>query len=1025
MKKILKEFAKTIFIASFVFCFSSFSQTPVSKTEEKIPLESGRPFEKEIGGLFARHLYQLDLSAGQYVRIEAEEEGADIVFMFMSLDGRNLLEVKNISQGRGRETAEAAVPADGTYELRVISFAETTGRYRLKIAEKRKAAAKELAFSAGMGLSNEAHTLSSGHASTAADILQGIAVYEKAVEKFRAAEAERFVAGVLNNIGFAYERLGSRQRSIGYFQKAVEIVRHSTVLEAQFTHGTSLNNLGAAYLGLGEYQNSLEAFFDSLEVRRKTKHIRGEAKTLDNIGRVFEMSGDGERALLYHEKALELSVKNNLPVGDLAVTHNNFGVVHLSMSEPQNALEAFRKALQLAREANNKRLEAAYASNLGRTFFTLGEPAEALELLASALEINRALGDKPGEAATLRYLGQIYSGLGENEKSLALLRQSLEIYRSLEAAPHLAETLLSLARAEKRNGSSEAARITAEEAIGIVEKLRSRVRTADLRDSFSANLRAFYDFYIELLMERRDGNFSGRAFEAAERSRSRGLLNLLNESNADIRTGVDAGLLRREVETRDLLSARRENLTRVLSKKSKPEDVAGLQREVETIRAEYERIEMEIRETSPRYSALTQPKTLTLAEIQRDVLDADSVLLEYHLGENKSFLWAVSKNGFQSFELPAAGAIEQAARSFYEALTARNRRIKFETPGEKEKRVAAADSRIPELSNELGRLILEPAKDFIRNKKLLIVADGGLQYVPFAALRSPESRVRSPKSVRPDAGLFLIESNEIVTLPSASVLSVLRKETAGRRPAPKTLVVLADPVFDVADERFQAAATKSGKKYVPAGSAKNTVRAFGENGFELPRLEFTRREAAEIARLVPVSQRAQILDFDAKRSAVFTGELKNYRFLHFATHGFINQQNPELSGIVLSLFDENGREQDGFIRVGDIYNLDLSAELVVLSGCRTGLGRAIKGEGLISLTRGFMYAGAKRVAVSLWDVSDEATAELMAKFYEGMLGNERRAPAGAIRQAQIAMIGDKKRGHPYYWAAFTIQGEPR
>jgi CHAT domain-containing protein len=313
-------------------------------------------------------------------------------------------------------------------------------------------------------------------------------------------------------------------------------------------------------------------------------------------------------------------------------------------------------------------------------------------------------------------------------------------------------------------------------------------------------------------------------------------------------------------------------------------------------------------------------------------------------------------------------------------------------------------------------------------------------------LSSPKSKVRSPESKSKqdsrlktqDSGLFLIETNEVVSLPSASALAVLRREMNGRAAAPKTLAVLADPIFDKADQRFQTVAGAGRNKsksaaqneFIARATLKKQTRGVAgdrttREGLDLPRLPFTRREAEIISSFVPAAQREKLLDFAANRQSALSPDLSKYRFVHFATHGFINNENPELSGIVLSLFDENGKEQDGFVRVGDIYNLKLPAEMVVLSGCKTGLGREIKGEGFVGLTRGFMYAGARRVTVSLWDVNDEATAELMGRFYREMLAGKKLAPAAALRQAQISLLKDRRWHSPYFWATFVLQGEPK
>jgi CHAT domain-containing protein len=280
--------------------------------------------------------------------------------------------------------------------------------------------------------------------------------------------------------------------------------------------------------------------------------------------------------------------------------------------------------------------------------------------------------------------------------------------------------------------------------------------------------------------------------------------------------------------------------------------------------------------------------------------------------------------------------------------------------------------------------------------------------------------------------------HEVVSIPSASTLAVLRRELRGRAPAPKVAAVFADPVFDSSDERVSGARragegggnaaaegdpdqaakqAEAARPWAPAGLADETSA--------LQRLPFTRSEADAILALAPPALRKAALGFDASRAAVMDEDLGEYRIVHFATHSFLNSAHPELSGIALSMVDRQGRPQDGYLRAHEVFNLKLRAELVALSGCRTGLGKEVKGEGVFGLTRGFMYAGARRVLVSLWDVQDEATALLMSRFYEGLLGPKRLPAAAALREAQIRAWREGRWQAPYYWAGFVIQGEPR
>ncbi|MBI1745934.1 MAG: CHAT domain-containing protein [Acidobacteria bacterium] len=326
-------------------------------------------------------------------------------------------------------------------------------------------------------------------------------------------------------------------------------------------------------------------------------------------------------------------------------------------------------------------------------------------------------------------------------------------------------------------------------------------------------------------------------------------------------------------------------------------------------------------------------------------------------------------------------------------------------------------------------MLLGPVAAQLGKKRLLIVSDGALQYVPFAALPRPPTAGAGPET---EPGVPLMVGHEIVSLPSASTLAVLRRERAGRPPATRKVAVLADPVYDKEDTRIRpavrpAAGTRKPevREYSPIFDGKRSAReaSLAETGWRFRRLPFTRREAEAILAMTSPGDGMKAVDFSASLATATSVALRQFRIVHFATHGFLNSEHPELSGLVLSLVDEQGAPQNGFLQLHKIYNLDLPAELVVLSGCQTALGKEIKGEGLVGLTRGFMYAGASRVMASLWQVEDRATAELMAHFYRGLLGRERLSPAAALRQAQIAMWKTKGWEAPYYWAAFTLQGE--
>ena len=493
-----------------------------------------------------------------------------------------------------------------------------------------------------------------------------------------------------------------------------------------------------------------------------------------------------------------------------------------------------------------------------------------------------------------------------------------------------------------------------------------------------------------------------RAFELSERARARSLLDLLSEAKVDLRQGVDPALLASEVQVQNLLDGKHERLMRLLESKHALASETLARKEVDELVDRYQSIEAEIRTHNPRYAAMAQPQPVTVAEIQSRLLDPDTQLVEFWLGEERSYAWVISKEDCLGFALPARSVIEALARRTYNAVIARNLPAAA-TLELDQKRLAAAKAEFARASEELSRKLLAPIAPAFHLRKLWMVSDGALQYLPFAALPLPGKPAP------------LVTMYEITVLPSASALAAIRNDRAGRPPAKASVAIFADPVYRSDDERVIARAGI-------VGGTPDVSRAAEEPGVaDLPRLHFSRAEAETIATLLPPGGVWQQLDFDASRADAKKPGLRRYSIVHFAAHALLNSRHPELSGIVLSMVDRNGRPQDGFLRLHEIYDLKLNADLVVLSGCQTALGQEIRSEGLVGLTRGFMYAGSAQVLASLWGVRDSATAEFMRRFYEGLL-RRRLTPATALRETQLSIMRDPRWKDPYDWAAFTLQG---
>ena len=839
---------------------------------------------------------------------------------------------------------------------------------------------------------------------------------------------------MLNNIGAVYALSGDLRKALDKYNESLQIRR---AVGDRGGEAVALSNIGNVYDSLGEMQKSLDKYNEALPIARAIGNRSVEATMLNNIGNVYEVLGEAQKALDKHNEALPI----RRAIGDRrgeAVTLNNIGHVYDSLGEPRKALDKYNEALLIRRAVGDRRGEAVTLNNIGHAYESLGETRKALEIYNQALPISQATGARNTEGRTLHNIGAIYDSLGEGQRALDNFNKALSISLAIGARNEEAQTLLCIAKVEQKRGNLTLARQSIEQAIGIIESVRADISGQGLRASFFASRQKFYQSYVDVLMQMQMKNpasgFDSLALEVSERARARSLLELLTESRADLRQGVDGSLLERERSLQELLLAKAAAQFALLSRKHTPAQAEAAAKEIAYLTSQYEEVKAQIRARSPRYADLTQPQPLGLAEIQRQVLDPDTLLLEYSLGDDASYLFAVSQTSITWRQLPKRAEIEAEARRVRELLTAPQQR-----PGDTETkyqaRIKEARERYWTQAAELSQMLLGPVASQLGKKRLAIVADGALQYIPFAALPAPSPGNDGGRNSGAEPQPLFVE-HEIVRLPSASTLATLRRETAGRKPAEKSLAVLADPVFTDDDTRVRRNVGKAGAKEKTRStdsdetdigfeqmtrSGRETGVIGAEGGFG--RLLSTRREAAAISALVPERDRMQALDFEASRTTALRPELGEYRIVHFATHGMLNNVHPELSGIVLSLVDKEGKSQDGFLRLQDIYNLKLPAELVVLSACQTGLGKEIKGEGLIGLTRGFMYAGAPRVVASLWKVDDRATSELMKRFYQGLLGPEALSPAGALRQAQLSIWKQKQWREPYYWASFVLQGE--
>jgi tetratricopeptide (TPR) repeat protein len=539
-------------------------------------------------------------------------------------------------------------------------------------------------------------------------------------------------AFTLSNIADIYISMGEPQKALDFYNQALDIQRR---VNAPTEQAVTLNSIAGVYSSLGDYQLSIDTHNQALEIFKSIGDRSWQVLTLNKIGGIYQEAKDYQKALEFHNQALALAKQNN-DFTQQVTALGSIVVDYLSLKDYPKALDAANQILALSRQQNNPSWEAYAFGMSGGVYLRSGDYQKALEALEKAVTgfgrwriANRS--HLPGD------LGKVYKALKQYEKALSTYDQVLALQRMFGDRTGEADTLYNVAITQRDKGNLNEARTQIEAAIKIVEDIRTRVTSQELRTSYFASVQNYYQFYIDVLMQlhKKDPSkgYDALALHASERARARSLLELLTEANANIRQGVDPKLLQQERTLQQKLDAVEKRRIELLTDKDTEAQKQALEKETATLLAEYRQVQEQIRRTSPRYGALTQPQPLTLAEIQQQVLDDDTMLLEYSLGEERSYLWAVTKTSITSYELPKRADIEAAAQQFYRLLNSPDYRL-----GEQRSIIRVEPtSPATEAVTNLSQMLLEPVAQQLGNKRLLIVSDGALQYLPFSALPVP------------------------------------------------------------------------------------------------------------------------------------------------------------------------------------------------------------------------------------------------------------------------------------------------
>ncbi len=884
--------------------------------------------------------------------------------------------------GRGQEALDCFA--------RALTAAEAAGDLRLQALTLQNAGA--LAFT--LGRPQEA--------------LEGLA---RAVELFEAAGDPLSASGPLISLGVVHRYLGQPSRALEVYRRALPLVEE---LGDVVTELTLLNNLGVSYRARGEAQRALETYTRALRRAEETGHRERAATLASNLGSLYWRLGDCRLGLAQQERALALYRQLDNPGGE-AGELMRIGWLLETCEDAERALEYFRQALPISRQAGDRRIEGQLLHSLGRVQLTQGNTGAALAYLEEALALQEESSDRSGLVGTLRDLAAVREEQGDGDGARELLWRSLALSRELEDPYNEAATRSRLAAFERRHGDLTTALSEIRAAIALNEEQRSDLASPDLRATFLSGRRTDYAFLADLLMEldRRQpgGRWAAAAFEASERSRARSLVELLTEAQVNVREGIAPELREQERRLTARLWALQAELVRErAAEEQRLERVEELRGELATVRQQREELEWRVRREHPRYAEMLYPEPPAVAAVQ-GLLEPDAALLEFLLGAERSHLFVLTATEFAVFELPPGEEISALVRTARLALG--------------EARGRARLGVFIRAARQLYERLLGPAEAILADRRsLTIVADGELHYLPFEALVAERQAPPEGAGTPP----FLIYRWSVSYVPSAAVLSSLRHEAPPARVAGDPLFVgFADPPFGGAGEEQVAvsdedlARTATVERGPPAaGIEQDPLLGDAAGAWRWRRLPASRREVEAIAALYPSGASTLFVGAAASERRLKTSpEVRGARYLHVASHAVINERQPAYSSLLMSRGQADG--EDGLLQVHEIFNLRLSAELVVLSACETALGRQVSGEGLVGLSRAFFFAGARAVTVSLSPVPDLPTADLMVEFYRAL--DRGASKIEALREAKLAQIRSG-RVLPYYWAPFVLVGDP-
>lgn len=818
------------------------------------------------------------------------------------------------------------------------------------------------------------------------DSQKGLKYMEQSIAVYRDLNLEKDIADTEHMMGLMYVRIGEIEKGRELLERSLLVFKK---IGDQYNEGINLLNLSIAYSALGNTAKRIELLQNSLEIARKVGHRILEAYDLEQIGIIYAEANMLDRALLYFNESLalseELGIKRNL-----LHTRTQIANLYADRGDIDKAILYAFETLQLIRDTAFRQVEATQLKTIGEFYILKSDWKNARKYTLQSLETIRQIEDQNAESEVLASLAIVYKNLDSLETAKDYAEKAIAIAETRKIMPHLWYAQYSLGLVQDKLNQEQKALTSYLTSIHTLEGIRDQISLDDFKSGFISKHIDVYDLAIDqfhkIYSKTNNVEYQQKSFDYSERAKARTLLEILSEANAKIKQHIEPNLFKQmEQLNREITSL----LSELQKMESKVPEYQKIHRSLEVKETRLNKLKQKIRSDNPAFADLRYPLPVTVQQVQLEILSKDMILLEYFLGKENSYLWVITTDSVSMFQLPDQETIEGKLNSYLELISRPPAIRDFLSPG-----------------HELYSLLMpfEPGK--LKPKShLLIIPDGILHHLPFETLV-----IEKPIGTEVEPG-YLISKFEISYAPSASIALFLKKHFKTHK-WPMELLALANPILGPKDSLTQC--LDESLNLVTPSFAKEIYR-----DIKLHPLEYSRSEVDKISSLYSSNKQKLLFGDDAREEEIKSENLTRYKKLHFSTHGILDEQFPARSAIVLTLDDDP--VEDGFLQMHEIFNLNINADLVVLSACQTGLGRLMKGEGVIGISRAFFYAGASSILVSLWNVEDKSTAQLMVNFYQNLESGMSKSKA--IQKAKLQFISQNGReSHPFFWAPFVLSG---